>query len=81
MDYRCFIGDREELAQQYASRGSKVILSARRVTELERVKVSCAQPENIAVLPLDLTAFDTHEGKVKEALACFGSIDLLINNL
>lgn len=70
----------EELAQQYARRGSKVILSARRVTELERVKASCAQPENIAVLPLDLTAFDTHEGKVKEAIACFGSIDLLINN-
>lgn len=70
----------EELAQQYASRGSKVILSARRENELERVKASCAHPENVAVVPLDLTAFDSVEAKVKEALACFGSIDLLINN-
>ena len=70
----------EELAQQYARRGSKVILSARRVSELERVKASCEQPENVAVVPFDLTAFDSLEDKVKEALHCFGSIDLLINN-
>ena len=70
----------EELALQYAKRGSKVILSARRAAELERVKTSCAQPENVAVVPLDLTAFDSLETKVKEALTCFGSIDLLINN-
>ena len=54
----------EELAQQYARRGYKVILSARRVSELERVKASCVQLENVAIVPLDLTAFDTLEGKV-----------------
>lgn len=70
----------EELALQYAARGSKVILSARRTVELERVKANCAFPENIAIVPLDLTVFDALEKKVKEALGCFGSIDLLINN-
>ncbi len=70
----------KELALQYVNRGSKVILSARRMSELERVKTSCAHPENVAIVPLDLTDFTSLEGKVKEAVACFGSIDLLINN-
>jgi len=70
----------EELALQYVNRGSKVILSARRAVELERVKSRCTQPENVAIVPLDLTDFTSLAGKVKEALACFGTIDLLINN-
>ena len=38
----------EELAKQYIKRGDKVILSARRKAELERVKASCSLPENAA---------------------------------
>ncbi len=48
----------EELAKQYVKRGDKVILSARRKTELERVKASCAFPDNVAIIPLDLTDFE-----------------------
>lgn len=70
----------EELAKQYAQRGDQLILSARRIKELERVKAACSKPENIAIVPLDLTAFDTLPKKVEEAKACFGRIDLLINN-
>ncbi len=70
----------EELALQYSSRGSKVIISARRETELLRVKNSSAYPENVVIVPLDLTDFTSLETKVKEALGSFGSIDLLINN-
>lgn len=70
----------EELAKQYAQRGDQLILSARRINELERVKAICSNPENIAIVPLDLAAFDTLPKKVEEAKACFGRIDLLINN-
>ena len=70
----------EELAKQYAQRGNRLILSARREKELERVKALCPQPENIAILPLDLTDFDVLPQKVEQALRCFDRIDLLINN-
>ena len=70
----------EELAKQYAQRGNRLILSARREKELERVKALCPKPENIAILPLDLTDFDALPQKVEQALKCFDRIDLLINN-
>ena len=57
----------EELAKQYAQRGNRLILSARREKELERVKALCPQPENIAILPLDLTDFDVLPKKVEQA--------------
>lgn len=70
----------EELAKQYSQRGDQVILSARRVDELERVKKNCSHPESVALVPLDLTDFDALPNKATEAIKCFGSIDLLINN-
>ncbi|MEL0301905.1 MAG: SDR family oxidoreductase, partial [Flavobacteriaceae bacterium] len=70
----------EELAIQYAQRGDYLILSARRVKELERVKSLCTDPERVVILPLDLTAFESHEKKAEVAWACFGQVDVLINN-
>ena len=70
----------EELAKQYAKRGSKLILSARRKEELERVRSSCLHQDNIKIVPLDLTDFSGLPQKVEEAKECFGAIYLLINN-
>jgi len=70
----------EELAKQYAKRGTKLILSARRKVELERVRNSCIHPENIKIVTLDLTDFVSLPQRVEEAKQCFGRIDLLINN-
>ncbi|KAJ8341296.1 hypothetical protein SKAU_G00335870 [Synaphobranchus kaupii] len=75
----------EELAYQLARLGARLILSARREKELERVKhccLSCSslQEEDILVLPLDLLERDSHEAKMKSAIEHFGSIDVLINN-
>lgn len=70
----------EELAKQYAKRGTKLILSARRKVELERVRNSCIHPENIKIVVLDLTDFVSLPQRVEEAKQCFGRIDLLINN-
>lgn len=71
----------EELAYALNSKGARLILSARRVEELERVKSNCTgDPENIAVLPLDLAATETIETKTEEAEKLFGQIDILFNN-
>jgi short-subunit dehydrogenase len=69
-----------ELARQYSKQGKLLILSSRRDTELKAVRNSCAYPENIKILPLDLKDFDLMEKHVKKATTFFGSIDLLINN-
>jgi len=74
----------EALAKQYVKQGAQLVLSARRVTELERVKQSCiaqgAKAENILVLPLDLLEPDSMPEKVSQVLNAFTTIDVLINN-
>ncbi len=71
----------EALAYQSAKAGAKLVLSARRENELERVKKACQLPENdILVLPLDLEKHDQMQQKVELVLGHFGRIDILINN-
>lgn len=72
----------EALAYELAKKNARLILSARRKDELERVKGNCvksAQP-NIRVLPLDLTQTSTLELTTQAAIQIFGHIDILINN-
>ncbi|HAA16279.1 MAG TPA: short chain dehydrogenase [Cytophagales bacterium] len=70
----------EGLATELSKAGAKVIISARREAELERVKALCAHPDQVAVLPLDLVELEDMEEKVKAAIAAFGRVDMLINN-
>jgi len=74
----------EALAHEFAGEGAKLILSARRAEELERVRDACvadgADKADIMVLPLDVTDEAALEGKVAEAKAFTGRIDMLINN-
>ncbi|TKS86583.1 Dehydrogenase/reductase SDR family member 7 [Collichthys lucidus] len=75
----------EEVAYQLAKCGSRLILSARREDELNRVKRCCLercglQDEDILVLPLDLLERTSHEKKTKTVIQYFGHIDILINN-
>lgn len=69
----------EALALHAATQGAKLILSARREPELQRVRQSCADPARVAVLPLDLTAFDALAA-TEQAASFFGPIDVLVNN-
>ena len=69
----------EAMAVLAAQRGARLVLSARRAAELERVRALCADPAQVAVLPLDLSAFDAAEA-AKQAEAHFGRIDVLVNN-
>ncbi|WDE08877.1 SDR family oxidoreductase [Thalassomonas viridans] len=74
----------EAVAQLLAAEQHKLILSARRRDELERVKSLCiqagAKAEDVYVLVLDMTGFDAMEQKVQEAHGQFGRIDFLFNN-
>ncbi|MFZ6014621.1 MAG: SDR family oxidoreductase [Bacteroidota bacterium] len=72
----------EALAYELAKKGVRLILSARRKEELERVKGNCiprAQP-NIRILPLDLTHTETLKLSTEAAIQIFGHVDILINN-
>tara|TARA_R110002167_G_scaffold74957_2_gene209692 strand:- start:11 stop:805 length:795 start_codon:yes stop_codon:yes gene_type:complete len=70
----------EAMAYLLSEKNCKLILSARNEDELQRVQSRCRNPENVRVLGLDLEDFELMTKKVEEALAAFGSIDILINN-
>jgi dehydrogenase/reductase SDR family protein 7B len=70
----------EALSIGLNQQGAKVIISARRKEELLRVKQACPAPEQVYVLPLDLSEIDSFRPKVEEAVNAFGNVDILFNN-
>ncbi len=75
----------EALAHVLAERGARLVLSARRVGELERVRQEIVKAEgvderNIVVLPFDVTDEAVLDEMVARADAAFGRIDVLIAN-
>ena len=70
----------EALAYELSKEGAKLILSARRLSELERVQKQCANQENTKVLTLDLSEPFSLSQKALEAETFFGEIDILINS-
>ncbi|MGF1668847.1 MAG: SDR family oxidoreductase [Balneolaceae bacterium] len=71
----------EALAYAYSDKGVKLILSARRINELERVRENCSgNIEDIKILPLDLMDTGSMEENAELAMNMFGRIDVLINN-
>ena len=70
----------EAAAQKFSTEGYALILSSRNLQELERVKNSCAFPEDIRILPLDLADSGDFDQKVATALSFFGKVDMLLHN-
>lgn len=71
----------EAMAYVFAEAGAKLVLSARRADELERVKQSCkTSPENVLVLPLDVADISAAEKAFDSVLQTYGQLDVLINN-
>jgi len=74
----------EALALDFARRGARVVLSARRRPELERVRDLCveggAPADNLLVLPLDVVDYAAMPGALATVVDRFGGVDLLINN-
>ncbi len=74
----------ESLALAGARRGYRLALSARRESELNRVRDLCTGTglgqDKVLVLPLDVTDETVMPAAVDSVVGAFGNIDLLINN-
>lgn len=70
----------EAMALAASKRGAKLVLSARRANELERVRKLCADPAQVAVHPLDLLKLGDPAAAAREAEKHFGPVDVLVNN-
>lgn len=72
----------EALAYTLSAKGARLILSARRKEELERVKGNCSRETQayIRILPIDLSEAETLSLSTEAAVQLFGHIDVLINN-
>lgn len=70
----------EALAYEMSAAGARLILSSRRMDELERVKQACCDPAQVEILQLDLADTESLEGKVAAAINCFGQIDIMVHN-
>ena len=66
----------EALAVAWSREGASVILSARNVQELERVRAGCVSPERHRVLPLDLS--DT--AAIVAAAATVPAVDVVVHS-
>lgn len=71
----------EALANDFAKAGARLVLSARRTTELERVKKGLnISDERVFILPLDLSNTTGVDQLTQQVVARFGRIDILVNN-
>lgn len=70
----------EALAIALSQHGAYLLLSARRVSELERVKNRCSEPEKVTIVPLDLASRESVENAVINVFQKVNHIDALFNN-
>ena len=70
----------EALAYAFSKKGAMLILSARNVKELERVKNNCSFPKKVHIFPLDISNHSQVFDVGKKIMNQFKTIDILINN-
>ena len=70
----------EALAKAFIASDGNVILSGRKISELQRVSVETGAPERCHILPFDVTDFDALPQIIEKAAAFQGQIDILVNN-
>ncbi len=68
------------MALAFSSRGANLILSARNVEKLNEVKNECQNPDQVEILPLDLSNYRSFDERVNTALTFFNGVDILINS-
>lgn len=70
----------EAMSYAFAKEGAQVILSARRVQELERVRARCPDASKVTIVQLDVGDYNSVASIVQPVLEKFGRIDVLFNN-
>lgn len=70
----------EALAKAFVAQGGFAILSGRNVAGLQRVATETGAPDRCLILPFDTVDYAGLAGKVAEAIAFRGSVDVLVNN-
>ena len=71
----------EAMVRAFAAEGAKLIISSRRLEELQRVKKEINLPDSdVLILPLDLSDTSKSDELAKQVISKFGRIDILINN-
>lgn len=76
----------EHISLALARAGVKLVLSARRAYELERVRQSCLKvgknlkEKDILVLPMDVLEVEKHKAYFQQVIDHFGHLDVLVNN-
>jgi short-subunit dehydrogenase len=68
------------LALELSKHKCNLILSARQLKKLNVVKSECADTSKVKIIKLDLEDYKQAPNVVEKAIACFGKIDMLINN-
>ncbi|KGL62517.1 SDR family oxidoreductase [Polaribacter sp. Hel1_85] len=68
------------LAIELSHQNATLILSSRKKADLELVKNECKNSSQIKIITLDLEDYTNLQPKVDEAIACFGKVDVLVNN-
>lgn len=71
----------EGIAHQLAKEGAKIVLSSRKVEELNRVKSELNLPDSqVLVLPMDMLEPAKFPEKLQEVLKTFGQVDIIFHN-
>ncbi|MCE6990221.1 SDR family oxidoreductase [Dyadobacter sp. CY323] len=71
----------EALAIAFAKEQAKLVLTARRTEELERVKNLTGLPDSsVLILPMDVTELDQAENAARQIITHFGRIDIMVHN-
>lgn len=68
------------LALELSNQNAKLILSSRKKDDLALVKAACKNPDKVKIITLDLEDYTNIQSKADEAIAAFGTVDILVNN-
>lgn len=70
------------IADRFAQEKANIIITGRNLAQLQETAAEISQKEKVQVLPLvqDVTEEASTQAVIKEALAQFGNIDVLVNN-
>ena len=71
----------EAITLAFAKEGAKLVLTARRQEEIQRVKQLTGLPDSsVLILPMDVTDFDKAQPAAELIINTFGRIDVMVHN-